>query len=164
MTREVEERRQGGWGLLIRWPCYADLYLITPPAGKSPTSHEALIFILDEVRRTLQRCTGPAVTIPSLDQSLQSTQETVLPRKHPGSHGLNHDSRITGSFLHPLAKLAQTRFTNHNRHPLLQDVLLVQTRLRMQTRDVRFREVLHGSQPYPDTMQEEEYLADDQNG
>jgi hypothetical protein len=43
-------------------------------------------------------------------------------------------------------------------------VLLVQTRLLLQTRDVRTRALLLGSKPHPDTLQEAEYLADDQDG
>jgi hypothetical protein len=43
-------------------------------------------------------------------------------------------------------------------------VLLVQTRLLLQTRDVRTRALLLGSEPHPDTLQEAEYLADDQDG
>ena len=129
------------------------------------TSHEAFIFIPDSIRWTLQRCTRSASTVPIwMIRTTESTQETVLPRKHHGSRSLNRNSRIITLVLSSPVKLAQTRFTNHNKHPSHQDVLLVQARLRLQARDVRIREILHSSQPHSNTMQEEEYLADDQDG
>jgi hypothetical protein len=88
-----------------------------------------------------------------------STPNTL---RSPGPTRLNRHPRIAKHTQHPLSSKAgpdtlhQSQQTRH--------VLLVQTRLLLQTRDVRTRALLLGSKPHPDTLQEAEYLADDQDG
>lgn len=106
-----------------------------------------------------QHLTGDAITQRSNRRHPETAPNTLRSTRRPGLDRPTTSRRNNHASLFPVKAGPDT--LHQSQLATLQHVLLVQTRLLLQARDVRIRPLLLGSQPRADTLQEEEYLADD---